>query len=64
MRQARKNTAMRRENYGLSKGCNADLTLLDGETLAHAIVRAAPRPLVIKSGRVTARHGKALMEMT
>jgi len=54
---------MRLAHYGLAKGCIADLTLLAGETLAHALVHGAPRPLVLKAGRVTARHGKALMEM-
>ena len=54
---------MRLENYGLQIGCNADLTLLAGETLAHAVVDIAPRPLVLKAGKVTARQGKALVEM-
>ncbi|WP_426128749.1 amidohydrolase family protein [Pararhizobium sp. PWRC1-1] len=54
---------MRLENYGLEIGCNADLTLLTGETLAHAVVDIAPRPLVLKAGQVTARRGKALVEM-
>ncbi|MBP1886714.1 amidohydrolase family protein [Sinorhizobium mexicanum] len=54
---------MRLENYGLEVGCNADLTLLTGETLAHAVVDIAPRPLVVKSGRVTARQGVAVVEM-
>lgn len=54
---------MRLENYGLQVGCNADLTLLAGETLAHAVVDVAPRPLVLKAGQVTARQGKAMVEM-
>jgi cytosine deaminase len=54
---------MRLENYGLEVGCNADLTLLAGETLAHAVVDIAPRPLVLKAGQVTARQGKAVVEM-
>jgi cytosine/creatinine deaminase len=54
---------MRLEGYGLAEGCKADLTLLTGETLAHAVVDVAPRPLVIKGGRVTARNGQALVEM-
>ncbi len=54
---------MRLEGYGLQVGCNADLTLLAGETLAHAVVDIAPRPLVLKAGQVTARQGKALVEM-
>lgn len=54
---------MRLENYGLQIGRNADLTLLTGETLAHAVVDVAPRPLVLKAGQVTARQGKAMVEM-
>ncbi|MEZ0168291.1 amidohydrolase family protein [Microvirga sp. TS319] len=54
---------MRLEDYGLEIGCNADLTLLTGETLAHAVVDVAPRPLVIKRGRVTARRGQAVVDM-
>jgi len=54
---------MRIEDYGLEEGCNADLTLLAGETLAHAVVEVAPRPLVVKGGRITARQGKAAVNM-
>jgi len=54
---------MRLQEYGLKEGCSADLTLLTGETLAHAVVDVAPRPLVIKGGNVTARHGQAVVEM-
>lgn len=54
---------MRIEGYGLAEGCNADLTLLTGETLAHAVVDIAPRPLVIKGGRVTARNGQSTVDM-
>ncbi|EIM71893.1 cytosine deaminase [Nitratireductor aquibiodomus RA22] len=54
---------MRIEGYGLAEGCAADFTLVDGETLAHAVVETAPRPMVVKGGRVTARDGKALVEM-
>ena len=54
---------MRIEGYGLAEGCNADFTLLTGETLAHAVVDVAPRPLVVKGGRITARNGKATVEM-
>lgn len=53
---------MRLEGYGLDVGCNADFTLLTGETLAHAVVDIAPRPLVVKGGRVVARQGKAIVE--
>lgn len=43
-------------------GAVADLTLLAGETLAHAVVLDEPRPLVIKGGRVAARNGTAVVE--
>ncbi|MBN9244337.1 MAG: amidohydrolase family protein [Mesorhizobium sp.] len=54
---------MRIDGYGIAEGCNADLTLLTGETLAHAVVDVAPRPLVVKGGRVVARQGKAVVDM-
>jgi cytosine deaminase len=54
---------MRLEGYGLQEGCRADLTLLVGETLAHAVVEVAPRPLVVKGGRITARQGRATVDM-
>lgn len=54
---------MRLEGYGLRVGDRADLTLLAGETLAHAVVEVAPRPLVVKGGRVTARQGRAVVDM-
>ena len=54
---------MRIEGYGLAEGCNADFTLLTGETLAHAVVDVAPRPLVVKGGRITARNGQPTVDM-
>ncbi|KLK91657.1 cytosine deaminase [Microvirga vignae] len=51
------------EDYGLAPGCKADLVLLDGETLAEAVVNRAPRRIVIKGGRVVARNGQALIEV-
>lgn len=50
------------QGYGLDVGCAADLTLLAGETLAEAALSDAPRPLVLKSGRITARAGKSMRE--
>ncbi len=43
--------------HDLSIGSAADLTLVAGETLAHAVVEEAPRALVVKGGRVVARDG-------
>lgn len=54
---------MRIDGYGLAEGCNADLTLLTGETLAHAVVNVTPRPLVVKGGRVAARAGVPVVDM-
>lgn len=54
---------MRLDGYGVAVGCKADFTLLDGQTVAHAVVNVAPRPLVVKGGRVVARNGASLMEM-
>lgn len=54
---------MELKNYGLKVGCDADFTLLVGQTLAHAVVEVAPRPLVVKRGRVVARQGQAVVEM-
>lgn len=43
--------------HALAVGSAADLTLVAGETLAHAVVEEAPRPLVVKGGHVVARGG-------
>ncbi|MGB3387085.1 MAG: amidohydrolase family protein [Pseudaminobacter sp.] len=51
---------MELDGYGLSPGCHADLVLVEGRTLAEAVVSHAPRPLVVKRGRVVARGGKSL----
>lgn len=54
---------MRLEGYGVAIGCKADCTLLDGQTVAHAVVNRANRPLVIKGGKVVARNGACIVEM-
>ncbi|WP_127107772.1 amidohydrolase family protein [Pararhodobacter zhoushanensis] len=48
--------------HAVTVGAAADLTLLAGETLAHAVVLQEPRPLVIKGGAVVARAGNAVIE--
>ncbi len=53
---------MRLADYGLAPGCNADLVLVEGETLAEAVVTHRPRRLVVKRGRVVARAGTALVQ--
>jgi cytosine/adenosine deaminase-related metal-dependent hydrolase len=50
------------EGYGLDTGCKADCVLVDGETLAEAVVTHAPRKLVLKGGRVVARDGACVIE--
>lgn len=54
---------MELKNYGLKVGNDADFTLLAGQTLAHAVVDIATRPLVVKRGRIVARQGQAVVEM-
>ena len=48
--------------YGTAVGDVADLVLVEGETLAEAVVSRRPRPLVMKRGRVVAQGGAALFE--
>ena len=50
------------DDYGLQPGNWADLVLLDGETLAEAVVSRRPRKLVLKRGEVIARDGAALVD--
>lgn len=50
------------EGYGLDIGCRADCVLVEGETLAEAVVTHAPRKLVFKSGEITARDGICVIE--
>lgn len=49
------------DGYGLAEGCVGDVVLVEGETLADAVSRHAPRPLAVKGGQVVARAGAALM---
>jgi cytosine/adenosine deaminase-related metal-dependent hydrolase len=44
-------------DYGLAVGNRADLVLVDGQTIAEAIVAAPPRRLVVARGQVVARDG-------
>lgn len=48
------------EDYGLAVGCDADLILIDAETVGHAVVEHMLRKLVVKRGRVVARDGTLL----
>ncbi|MBF9235670.1 amidohydrolase family protein [Microvirga alba] len=44
--------------YGLETGCKADLVLIEGETLADAIVSRRRRRLVLKAGQIVGRDGE------
>jgi cytosine/adenosine deaminase-related metal-dependent hydrolase len=48
--------------HGLKSGCNADLALVPGTTLAEAIATGGPVALTVKGGRITGRDGKPVME--
>ncbi|QFU15667.1 amidohydrolase family protein [Microvirga thermotolerans] len=50
------------DGYGIAAGDRADFVLVEGETLAEAVVSRAPRRMVVKNGRVVARSGRALVE--
>ena len=54
-------SGMGADDYGLKVGCAADLVLLDGETLAEAIVTRSPRRLVLKAGRTVADNGDCVV---
>ena len=49
-------------DYGLDVGCRADCVLVEGDTLAEAVVTHAPRNLVLKGGHATARDGACVIE--
>lgn len=49
------------KDYGLSVGCAGDIVLVDGETVAQAVVDRPCRKLVVKRGLIVARNGKALI---
>ena len=46
--------ALRLERYGVGVGCRADLVVLEGRTPREALRLQAPRPYVIKAGKVVA----------
>ncbi|MFG6083624.1 amidohydrolase family protein [Paracoccus litorisediminis] len=54
---------MRLEGYGVTPGCKADFTLLQGQTIGQAVVQPSIPPLVVKTGRVIARAGKCIVDM-
>ena len=48
---------MKLNGYGLRIGCNADLVLVEGETITETIMNRPPRALVLKRGNIVARNG-------
>jgi cytosine deaminase len=48
-------------DYGLEAGCQADMVVLSGETVAEAVINRDPRPFVIKHGQLVAAGGKCLI---
>lgn len=54
---------MRLEGYGIAPGCKADFTLLQGQTVGHAVVHPSTPPLVVKGGKVVARDGTCIVSM-
>ncbi len=47
--------------YGLREGGAADLVIVESETHVAAVVHRPPRWLVMKRGRITARHGECVV---
>lgn len=54
--------AMAKPRRELKPGAPGDVVLVEGEAVVQAVTAHAPRKLVVKGGRVTARDGAALME--
>ncbi len=52
---------METEDYGITPGCRADLTVVAGETRVEAIMSRTPRIAVIKGGRPVAANGNCLI---
>lgn len=48
--------------HGITTGCNADLALVSGATVAEAVATGGPVLLTVKSGRITGRAGKPVRE--
>jgi cytosine deaminase len=48
--------ALRLEKYGLEKGCQADLVVLDAPSASAAIVNQAEKLYVFKAGRLMAAN--------
>ncbi len=48
--------------YGLGIGCNADLLIVPGESVAEAVVTRSPLRRVIKRGRIVSRDGVSILK--
>jgi cytosine/creatinine deaminase len=46
------------KNYGISEGCQADMVVVSGETLAEAVINRLPRKFVFKKGQLVATDGQ------
>ncbi|MGE4247956.1 MAG: amidohydrolase family protein [Parvibaculaceae bacterium] len=55
--------AMNLKDYGVARGCVADLVLFDGTSAAEVICYQRGRRAVIKGGRLVARDGELLPEV-
>jgi cytosine deaminase len=55
---------MRRANYGLEVGCDADIVLLPAEATAHAVVERPAGRTVFKRGAVVVRDDEVLLPET
>lgn len=49
-------------DHGLTPGCNADLALIPGRTLAEGVSMGGPVLMTVKGGRITGRNGRSLKE--
>ncbi|SDE51434.1 amidohydrolase family protein [Ruegeria marina] len=54
--------AMGKQRRELATGAPGDLVLVEGEAVVQAVVTHAPRKLVVKGGRVTARDGQTVVQ--
>jgi len=50
-------------DYGLDMGCQADVVLIEAETLAEAVAVHPTRKLVLKRGKIVARDGVCIRAM-
>ena len=49
-------------DHGLTPGCDADLALIPGRTLAEGVSMGGTVLMTVKGGRITGRNGRSLKE--